>query len=123
MSRHRWLPVLVALLPTAGLAAPPAPDIAGQYRAAGTGMVVAIGSCAHGRMCGRIVGLGALPPTDANNPAPALQDRPLCGIAVLDDLEWQNGSWRGGITVTDQLQHQPSAILFADRVAAVATAP
>ena len=46
-------------------------------------------------MCGRIVGLGALPPTDANNPAPALQDRPLCGIAVLDDLEWQNGSWRG----------------------------
>ena len=26
---------------------------------------------------------------------PALQARPLCGAAVLDRLEWQNGSWRG----------------------------
>ena len=46
-------------------------------------------------MCGRIVALGNLPPNDANNPAPALQPRPLCGATVLDRLEWQNGSWHG----------------------------
>ena len=39
--------------------------------------------------------LGDLPATDANNPSPALQARPLCGMAVLNDFEWQNGAWNG----------------------------
>ncbi len=97
MSCHRWLPVLalLAMLPAAAPAAPSEPDITGQYRAARTGMVVTIGGCNGNRMCGRIVALGDLPPTDANNPVPALQARPLCGSTVLDRLEWQNGSWRG----------------------------
>jgi uncharacterized protein (DUF2147 family) len=97
MSRRRLLPVIavLALLPAAAPAAPSGPDITGQYRAVLSGMVVTIGACDGGRMCGRIVALGNLPPTDANNPAPALQARRLCGAAVLDRLEWQNGSWRG----------------------------
>jgi uncharacterized protein (DUF2147 family) len=102
MSRRGWLPVvtLLALLPLATLpaaapAAPSGPDITGQYRAVRSGMVVTIGACGGGRMCGRIVALGDLPPTDTNNPAPALQARPLCGATVLDRLEWQGGSWNG----------------------------
>ena len=97
MSRHRWLPVLalLAFMPAVAPAAPPVSDIAGQYRAVRTGMVVTIGACDGDRMCGRIVGLGDLPPTDAHNPTPALQARPLCGATVLDRLEWLNGSWRG----------------------------
>jgi uncharacterized protein (DUF2147 family) len=99
MSCHRWLPViaLLAFLPAAAPAAPSGPDLAGQYRAARTGMVVTIGACGGDRMCGRIVALGDLPPTDANNPVPAFQARPLCGATVLDRLEWQNGSWRGSL--------------------------
>src|SRR3954464_15644387 len=58
-------------------------------------MIVAIGSCDSGRMCGRISGLGDLPPAVANNPTQELRVRPLCGLAVIDGLEWQNGSWRG----------------------------
>jgi uncharacterized protein (DUF2147 family) len=97
MSCRRWLPVLAlfALLPTAAPAAPSPADITGQYRPVRTGMVVTIGACDGSRLCGRIVALGDLPPTDANNPAPALQARRLCGATVLDRLEWQNGSWRG----------------------------
>src|SRR6266699_5944220 len=81
MSCHRWLPVLalLAILPAAAPAAPSGPDITGQYRAVRTGMVVTIGACDGNRMCGRIVALGNLPPTDANNPAPALQLCILCG--------------------------------------------
>jgi uncharacterized protein (DUF2147 family) len=97
MFRYRWLPVLtlLAILPAAAPAAPPGPDLAGQYRAARNGMVVTIGACDGDRLCGRIVALGDLAPRDANNPVPALQARPLCGATVLDRLEWQNGSWRG----------------------------
>ncbi len=96
MSYHRWLPVLalLAMLPATAPAAPLGPDITGQYRAVRTGMVVTIGACGD-RMCGRIVALGDLPPTDANNPVAGLQARALCGATVLDRLEWQNGSWRG----------------------------
>ena len=102
MSPRQWLPVLamvallaVAFLPAAAPATPSAPDIAGQYRAVRSGMVVTIGACDGGRMCGRIVALGDLPPTDANNPAPSLQARRLCGATVLDRLEPQSGSWHG----------------------------
>jgi uncharacterized protein (DUF2147 family) len=97
MSRHRWLPVLalLAFVPTAAPATPPAADITGQYRAVRTGMVVTIAACDGNRLCGRIVALGDLPPTDINNPAAALQARRLCGATVLDRLEWQNGAWRG----------------------------
>jgi uncharacterized protein (DUF2147 family) len=102
MSRRRWLPVLAVLallpltyLPATAPAAPSGADITGQYRAVRSGMVVTIGACDGGRMCGRIVALGDLPPTDANNPAPSLQARPLCGATVLDRLQWQGGSWNG----------------------------
>lgn len=102
MSPRQWLPVLalsgllaVVFLPAAAPATPSAPDMTGQYRAVRTGMVVTIGACDGDRMCGRIVALGDLPPTDANNPVPALQARPRCGANVLDRLEWRNGSWRG----------------------------
>jgi uncharacterized protein (DUF2147 family) len=102
MTRRGWLPVVtlfallsLATLPAAAPAAPSGPDITGQYRAVRSGMVVTIGVCGGARMCGRIVALGDLPPTDTNNPAPALQARPLCGATVLDRLEWQGGSWNG----------------------------
>jgi uncharacterized protein (DUF2147 family) len=97
MSCHRWLLVLalVAILPAAATAAPAGPDITGQYRAMPTGVVITISACNGDRMCGRIVALGALPPTDVNNPVPDLQARPLCGATVLDGLKWQSGSWRG----------------------------
>src|SRR4051794_29308010 len=95
MYHRRWLPILFAMLPTAALAFGAAPDITGQYRAERSGMVVALGTCAGGRVCGRIVALGDLPSTDANNPVLELRQRPLCGVTVIDGLEWQNGGWRG----------------------------
>src|SRR5260221_10725647 len=97
MSNRRWLPVVFALFPTAALALVASPDITGRYRSERSGMVVAIGTCDGGRMCGRIVALGNLPPTDANNPTQELRARALCGAAVIDGLEWQNGSWRGSL--------------------------
>jgi uncharacterized protein (DUF2147 family) len=97
MSRHRWLPAfaLALLLPTTAPATPPAPDITGQYRAARSGMVVSIAMCSGDRLCARIVALGTLPALDANNPTPALRNRPLCGATVIEALEWQDGSWHG----------------------------
>src|SRR5258707_4841683 len=97
MPCHRWLPVfaLLAIVPAAAPAASSGADITGQYRAVRSGMVVTIGACDGGRMCGRIAALGNLPPTDANNPSPALQARPLCGGAVLNRLEWLNRRWHG----------------------------
>ena len=60
-------------------------------------MVVAIAACDGSHLCGRIVALGQLPPTDTNNPTPALQMRPLCDLQVLviDGPEWQKGDIRG----------------------------
>jgi len=97
MSCYRWLPVfaLLAFVPTVAWATPPAADITGQYRATRTGMVVTIGACDGNHLCGRIVALGDLSPTDINNPTAALQARRLCGAIVLDRLEWQTGAWRG----------------------------
>ena len=64
---HWRQPTLFALLMLPiGAAATTLPDISGQYRLAQTGMVVKIGTCDGGRICGRIVDLGNLPPTDAN---------------------------------------------------------
>ncbi len=98
MYRYLWLPVLF-LLPVAAPAAPAVAEIAGQYRAAGSGMVVAIDRCDGGRLCGRIVALGDLPPTDAANPAPGLQARPLCGLVVMviDPPEWQKAGMGGSL--------------------------
>jgi hypothetical protein len=92
--RHFFLWALLAFAAISAQAAP-AIDITGQYRATGTGMVVAFGTCASGRMCGRIIALGNLPSHDTHNPAPALRSRPLCGLAVLGSLDWQDGAWRG----------------------------
>ena len=95
MSRHPWLALALALMSATPGSALAEGDISGRYRIQPGGTVVAIGHCDAGALCGRVIALGDLPTTDANNPAPALRERRLCGLAVLNDLKWRNGSWQG----------------------------
>jgi uncharacterized protein (DUF2147 family) len=85
--------LLVLGIPTA--AAPPAADIAGHYRIARSGMVVAVADCGDGRWCARIAALGRLAATDARNPRPTEQSRPLCGMMVMSGAVADDGAWQG----------------------------
>jgi len=88
-----WSTFAVALLlPAATPAAPPRADIAGSYRMPG-GAIISISTCDAGQICGRIVRLGDLAPTDKNNPASEMQHRALCGATVLDRISVQDGYW------------------------------
>lgn len=67
--------------------------------------IVEIGPCAEGAdsACGRIVWLarpvdeGGMLKTDVNNPDPALQVRPLCGLELIGGFaRAKEGEWTGG---------------------------
>ena len=96
MSRSALLPAIVvaALLPVMVSAARLPPDLAGSYKLPG-GAIITIAACGAGKMCGHLVVLGDLAATDANNPAAELQNRPLCGVTVLDRIEPADRNWRG----------------------------
>ena len=60
----------------------PRADIGNFYHAP-DGPVISTFDCGADKLCGRVVGLGKLPPTDARNPDAALRARALCGLTVL----------------------------------------
>ena len=66
---------------------------------------IAVADCGGDSLCGRIVWLrtprdeAGRPKRDVMNPDPALRDRPLCGVAVLDGLlpvPDEPGRWSAG---------------------------
>lgn len=98
------MPVLLssALFVLAAIAAPhqAAPSIAGRYLTEDGAGVVQIAPCG-GAMCGRLVQIlkakpGA-PKVDVNNRNPALRNRPIQGITILDSLTDNGADWRGTI--------------------------
>ena len=58
-------------------------------------MVMTIGDCGDGRLCGRVAALGKLAATDAFNPIPANRSRPVCGLVLMTGLTGDNEGWRG----------------------------
>ena len=68
-------------------------------------VALAVADCGEGSLCGRVVWLrtprddAGRPKRDAMNPDPALRDRPLCGVTVLDGLlpvPDEPGRWAAG---------------------------
>jgi len=75
---------------------------------ASSGTMIEISPDGQGGLSGRIIalkhprfrekdraGVVGEPKTDLHNPDPALQDRPLLGLDVLDDYRFHKGRWRG----------------------------
>jgi uncharacterized protein (DUF2147 family) len=84
---------MTLLVPAAATTAPLHADISGSYRMPG-GAIITISACDDGVVCGRLVRLGDLAPTDKNNPVAEMQNRALCGVTVLDRLSAEQDYWR-----------------------------
>jgi uncharacterized protein (DUF2147 family) len=91
----------VALLTGESRAATP-PDIAGTWFTQDGEGAIEILPCG-GERCGRIAWMKnpvdehGRPPTDRNNPDPALRQRPICGLTIVTGLKPQDdGSWGQG---------------------------
>lgn len=75
--------------------------IAGNWRTDDGKAVITVAPCAVGSaaMCGRISRFLVPEPTggarDGNNPNRALRSRSLMGVAVLTNLSFRDGAWRG----------------------------
>ena len=96
--RRAALPLALLLV-----AAAPAP-IAGRWLTDEGKAVVEIGPCSGGggsALCGRIARVLKPKPggraVDANNPDPALRNRPMAGIVFLTGFQPSGDRWRGRI--------------------------
>jgi uncharacterized protein (DUF2147 family) len=76
-------------LPLVAAAQPAAAPVQGRWLNQGQNGIVEIASCGDGQLCGRLVWV-RIKPSDNNphaidnrNPAPALRDRPLCGLTMM----------------------------------------
>lgn len=74
--------------------------VLGNFIAGPDSPVIAVVECGKDRICGRIVGLGKLPATDAQNPDVAQKARALCGLEVLtaarvEDSVVERQLWQG----------------------------
>lgn len=96
MSGSRFLALLM-FLPFAGHAAAPTPAIFGTWIEPQMGAEVEVFACGKA-ICGNLVSLPPeAPRTDVNNPDPALRQRPLVGLRVLEDFRPVGpGRWEGG---------------------------
>lgn len=104
------IPLAAALATAASdpiTAAPPDPtasygptDVEGYWRT-DDGDTVHVYPCGDESMCGRVVASpniapGAPMPTDENNPNPALRDRPVIGLVIIEGFEKTPSGWRRG---------------------------
>lgn len=94
---------MAAMLAAAVLPAGPAvaaTPIAGRWATEDGAAIVTVAPCGAA-VCGRITrlvkGPPSGPPTDYNNPDPALRTRPLEGLTVLSGFTDQGDDWRGRI--------------------------
>jgi uncharacterized protein (DUF2147 family) len=77
-----------------------APAIAGRYLTEDGAGIVQVAPCGSA-MCGRLVHIlkakAGAPTVDVNNRNPALRNRPIQGITILENLTDQGADWRGTI--------------------------
>lgn len=75
-------------------------SIDGTYVDSGGYVEITVGPCGNAR-CGEITRIirrkPGEPTNDAHNDDPALRDRPILGITLLQDLRWEDGAWRGEV--------------------------
>ena len=87
-------------LALASTAAPAQPSIDGTYLDQGGYVEITVARCGNAR-CGEITRIVRNKPgesnRDAHNDDPALRDRPILGIRVLQNLRWDDGAWRGRV--------------------------
>lgn len=74
--------------------------VLGNFITRPDGPVIAVVACGKDRICGRMVGLGKLPATDAQNPDATQKSRALCGLEVLtasrvEDSIVERQIWQG----------------------------
>jgi uncharacterized protein (DUF2147 family) len=74
--------------------------IAGTYLDSGGFVEITVNPCGDA-LCGEITRIvkrkPGEPDRDVHNDDPALRDRPLVGVRILQDLRWDNGAWRGEV--------------------------
>lgn len=92
--------ILAALGSAALLTAAAPPSIDGKYLDSDGYVEITVGSCGSAR-CGTITRIIKRKPgeplNDAHNDNPALRDRPIKGINILQGLRWEDGAWRGEV--------------------------
>jgi len=101
-NRGRAWPIAALLLLCAPAAGAAEPGIAGLWLTGKRKVAVELSACGDA-LCGRIVWLarphrrdGSLK-RDRENPDPALRDRPICGMTIIEGLQPDgNGGWEGG---------------------------
>ncbi|MBH5320975.1 DUF2147 domain-containing protein [Aurantiacibacter sediminis] len=75
-------------------------SIDGVYLDQGGYVQITVGPCGNAR-CGEITRIVRRKPgepnRDVHNDNPALRDRPILGIEVLQNLRWDDGAWRGQV--------------------------
>ncbi|WP_340587361.1 DUF2147 domain-containing protein [Erythrobacter alti] len=75
-------------------------SIDGTYLDQGGYVEITVGPCGNSR-CGEITRIVRRKPgestRDAHNDDPALRNRPILGINVLQNLRWDDGVWRGEV--------------------------
>ncbi len=81
-------------------AAPAQRSIDGTYLDQGGYVEITVGRCGNAR-CGEITRIVRRKPGETNrdrhNDNPALRDRPIVGIQILQNLRYSDGAWRGQV--------------------------
>ena len=81
-------------------AAPAQRSIDGTYLDAGGYVEITVRRCGNAR-CGDITRIVRRKPggfdNDEHNDNPALRDRPILGVRILQNLRWNDGAWRGRV--------------------------
>lgn len=88
---------LAALALFAAAPAVAADAVTGSWMTDGKDGIIEIAPCGP-KICGRLVRMLAPPKgpaVDRNNPDPALRNRPLLGLAVLNGFVAEGDAWRG----------------------------
>ena len=75
-------------------------SIDGKYRDSDGYIEMTVAPCGSAR-CGTVTRIikrkPGEPMNDAHNDDPALRDRPIRGIRILQNLRWDDGAWRGQV--------------------------
>lgn len=94
---------LALIAASAALFASPAAaqsNIDGTYVDSGGYTEITVAACGNAR-CGEITRIVKRKPgepnRDVHNDDPALRDRPILGITILQNLRWDDGVWRGDV--------------------------